>query len=322
MTLENLGGAPKIDIHAHYFGERYLRFLEDQDVDTRLGRNSLASAGGMVERLRLLDEAEIEFQIVSGAPLFPTFDNAEVAAEAATLHNDELIEFVASSQGRFGGFIVLPFPHIDESLAELTRVGNLPGVYGCAFGVTGLGRSLVDPEYDCVLERIRDLGIIVFVHPVGNACGFYPAQFDQTWLVGAVFEDAAFVTDLLTSSWLDDHAGIEIVVPHLGGVVPFILQRIDDQFRVRTLGKNVKVPSSRVSALRYDTVNSDPRSLKYAVDVYGADRVMFGTDFPYLPEPMWDDAVHYIRAAGLSDREVQSIEYKNASQLLKRNVAL
>ncbi|MBN9605175.1 MAG: amidohydrolase [Actinomycetales bacterium] len=307
-------GAGKIDVHAHYFGPDYLGFLERQGVDTALGRHELAGDAALGHRLELMDRAGIGVQIVSGAPLFPSFASAAVAADAARRHNDELLRFVERGRGRFAGFALLPFPHVEESLAELERVGAVEGLRGCAFGITGLGRTLLEPAYEPVLSAIAARDHTVFLHPVGNACGFYPSRFDQTWLVGAVFEDSVFVADLLTSGWLEDHPALRVLIPHLGGAIPFILQRLDDQHLARVPGGSP--PSAHAGRLWYDSVNSDPRALRLAVEALGGDRVVLGTDFPYLAGERFATAVSYLREAGLDADGLAAVERENARALL------
>ena len=49
-------------------------------------------------------------------------------------------------------------------------------------------------------------------------------------------------------------------------------------------------------------------------DLYGADRVIFGTDFP-----MWkqEDELNFIFSLGLSDNELENILSKNIERVLK-----
>ena len=62
----------------------------------------------------------------------------------------------------------------------------------------------------------------------------------------------------------------------------------------------------------YDTANGEPESLAHAVHAYGADRVLFGSDFPYWLGPSYDHAVCYLELAGLTERELQQIRGENA----------
>lgn len=311
------GPADKIDIHAHYYDDAYLEFLEERGVDTALGRRTLGGRAGLDERFAMMADAGIRLQVLSSAPLLPVFDDAQAAADGARLHNEALFALARAHDDRFAVFAALPFPFVDESMRELERVGP-HGPAGYAFPISAGGASIASDAYLPVMRELDRRGATVFVHPTGVASGFYRSSFDLTWLVGAVFEDTSLVADVLTSGWTARLPGLRLVVPHLGGAAPFILRRIDDQFLVRSPGYAGPAPSEHARSIWYDTVNSDPRSLALALAAYGARRVVLGTDFPYLPGPLFTQAAGYVREAGLPPEAVALVEHENAAALLGR----
>jgi aminocarboxymuconate-semialdehyde decarboxylase len=113
---------------------------------------------------------------------------------------------------------------------------------------------------------------------------------------------------------------MKVIVPHLGGTLPFLMQRLDDQAnRQRRMGEPIAIqedPSALVRKLWFDTVNSYPPALRCSCEAFGFDRIMLGTDFPYLAGPAFERCVNYVNDAGLTERQTQMIYGDNAAELL------
>jgi predicted TIM-barrel fold metal-dependent hydrolase len=111
----------RIDVHAHYWTDTY------PDMLVGLGRSDTATqrgigAGGGAEldaRLRLMDRAGIDIQVLSAAPQLPYGDDAARALAAARYVNDEYAALVESHRDRFRAFAATPMPHIDAAIAEI-----------------------------------------------------------------------------------------------------------------------------------------------------------------------------------------------------------
>ena len=107
---------------------------------------------------------------------------------------------------------------------------------------------------------------------------------------------------------------VKIIVPHLGGVLPFLRYRIDRGRRA----PGAEAPSLQLRRFWYDSANGEPDSLAQAVKAFGADRIMFGSDYPYWTDGSYDHAVRYLGLAGLSERELSAIRHENARALFGR----
>ena len=111
-------------------------------------------------------------------------------------------------------------------------------------------------------------------------------------------------------------------MPHLGGPLPFLYQRVDDLHAGR-FGQAQDVepppeqrPSARYRQLYFDTVNDHPPALRCACETFGADRLLLGTDYPYLLGPRWRRLVGYVKDAGFSPADTAAILGGNAQTLL------
>ena len=81
-------------------------------------------------------------------------------------------------------------------------------------------------------------------------------------------------------------------------------------------GKNAELPrppSSYIRRMYTDTVSPHSMGIKFAIEYYGIDRVMYGSDYP-----CWDPAtaLALIEEIGLSYADREKLLYRNAQQIL------
>ena len=145
----------RIDVHAHYWTEEYLDLLIDlgkADAGQALG---IGAGGGadLEARLRLMDRAGIQMQVLSACPQSPYGEDADQATTAARFVNDQYADLVERHRDRFGAFAALPMPHVEESVGEMRRALDELGMAGVAMNTTVLGHALVEPELRAGLRR-------------------------------------------------------------------------------------------------------------------------------------------------------------------------
>jgi aminocarboxymuconate-semialdehyde decarboxylase len=316
----------RIDVHAHYFPTEYLDFIASRG-DPALGRGARTAPGAhytIEERLGLLDEVGIDLQVLSVGSSTPYLADQGDAVAGARLANDAYADLCRQHPRRFAAFGTVPLPHVDAALAEAARCLDELGMLGIALGCSIAGRQLDDPALAPFWSELDRRGTVVFLHPQGVGCGPGTADYGMAWLVGAPVEDTVSALRLVFSGMLERYPGVRIIVPHLGGVLPFLVQRIDDLMR-HSVGRQppgaqaptVEGPPSRYyRRLWYDTVNSHPAALRCACESFGVDRLLLGTDYPYVMGPAWAPLVRYVEDAGLSQADTAAILGGNAQALL------
>jgi len=224
----------RIDVHAHYWTDDYLDLLVDLGkADAGDARGLGAGNGSELEaRLRLMDRAGIEMQVLSAAPQLPYGEDGEKAAKVATFVNDQYAELIERHRDRFRAFAALPMPHVEESLGEMRRALDDLRMAGVVMNTTVLGSALVEPEYEPIFAELDRRGAVLYLHPAGNsACSPLIGGYHLTWMVGAPVEDTISVMHLITHGIPVRYPDIKIINSHLGGALPMLLQRADDQYR-------------------------------------------------------------------------------------------
>ena len=309
----------RIDVHAHYWTDDYLDLLVDlgrTDTDTQRG---MGAGGGdeLHARLRLMDRAGVGMQVLSAAPQLPYGEDREKAVTAARFVNDQYAALVTEHPDRFRAFAATPMPHIDESIAEMGRALDELGMTGVVMNTTVLDRPLVEPEFEPIFAELDRRNAVLYLHPAGNsACTPLIRDFHLTWMVGAPVEDTISAMQLITHAIPSRYPNIRIINSHLGGALPMLLQRADNQYSWE-YPDTPERPSAAARRMWYDTVgHGHIPALRCAVESFGADRLVLGTDFPYEAGDIFVRAVDYISASGIPADQARAILEGNATALL------
>ena len=287
----------RIDVHAHYWTGAYLDMLVGLGkTDTATQRGIGAGDGAeLTARLRLMDRAGIDIQVLSAAPQLPYGAYADRAVAAARHVNDEYAALVAAHPDRFRAFAATPMPHIDASIAEMDRALGELGMVGVTMNTSVLNRAITDPDFEPIFAALDARGAVLYLHPAGNgACSPLVTEQHITWMVGAPFEDTIAAMQLITSGHLQRYPGVKIIFSHLGGALPMITRRADDHVAFEA-PDTPESPSQAVHRVWFDSVSHchEP-ALRCAIDTFGADRILLGTDFPYEDGDTFVRAVEYV----------------------------
>jgi len=319
--MQTIPESLRIDVHGHYFPTPYLDMLErfgGPEGGTLSARVVPADGSDeeLASRFAMMDRAGIDMQILSVAPQMPYFENQEHAVSAARFINDAYAEIVAKHPSRFAAYAATPLPHVDASLEEMTRALDTLGMVGITMGTSVMGRSIADPVFEPFWEELNRRGTILFLHPSGLGACSPLIQGGLIWPIGAPIEDTMAVAHLIQQSIPIRYPRVRIIVPHLGGETSMLIRRLDNQ-KFIFLPKEAPKPSDTARRLWYDTVcHGCKPALRMAVDAFGVDRMVLGTDFPYLVGDIFQEAVDYI-AEALPPDQADAIRDRNAQVLFR-----
>jgi predicted TIM-barrel fold metal-dependent hydrolase len=280
-------------------GAAYPLLPEMTDLDRKLEHMDAGGVGISVLSLN-----------VPGLDLFAPADAESIARDV----NDQLAEAVAARPERFQGLASLPMPAPEAAAAELERAlsGGLRGAI--VYSNVG-GRTLDEPEFRTVFEAAAGLDAPLLLHPT------YPLSapsLDAHALIpvlGFLFDTTTATMRLILDGIYDRHPDLKLILGHVGSVIPYIVGRIDyESSRIPGgVGALEVMPSEHISKLYVDTVSAWPPAIEYAIDHFGADRVLYATDHPFWDPARTRDA---LAAVDLSEADRQAIEEGNARRLL------
>jgi predicted TIM-barrel fold metal-dependent hydrolase len=307
----------QIDVHAHYLVPEYVQQLHDRggnEVDTTLAREVKDARADLDAREAAMAAAGMDAQILSLSTLQPYVSKRADATALARLANDGYAQLVRGHPRRFAAFAALPLPHVDAALAELERCLDQPEYAGVGITTSILGRSPADPAFDPVWRELDRRRSVLFIHPAGLACGagvLLNTPLHMT--LGGTLEDVLCAMQLFERGFHQRYPNLRVILPHLGGTLPFLLYRLDRTARAWPDDRDV--PSIAARKYWYDSVNGTPAALRCACEAYGAERIVLGTDYPYWSGEHHVQAVRYIEQSDLPSETVDRILRRNAAAL-------
>lgn len=275
-----------IDVHAHFLPPRYAAALRTGEladiVSPTLATAMAGDATAVVQSAdaypAAMDAAGVTTALLSVLPPGAQLPDAELAAGLAAEVNDELLQVAAEHRPRFGVLLSLPLPHVERCLRELARVGAHALVVGVCVYAASESWTIADDALQPVYAAIAELDLPVLTHPALEQLPTAQRDWGLDACLAAPVNSSLGALRLVLSGMLDRVPGLTPVVPHLGGLLPFLTQRLDDQAR----GVNRHLPSHYLrERLAYDTCSFHPPALHATVATVGTGRLVLGSDFPF-----------------------------------------
>jgi len=257
--------------------------------------------------------------------------------ELAKWANDGMAELVRKHPDRFPGFAASIAPSdVDGALAEVDRATLQLGALGVQIFTNVNGVAWDDPRFEAFWARMAALDKPIWVHPArASNHPDYPGEpkskFEMWWVFGWPYETALFMSRLIFSGHLDRYPTLRILTHHCGGMVPHFAGRIGgglDQFGTRTPDEDYVALKAKLTKRPYDyykmfygdtALFGAEHALRCAIEFFGVDHVLFGTDMPFDPEKgpgFIRDTIANLEAIDLTPAERAAIYEGNARRVL------
>ena len=276
-------------------------------------------------RLRHMDAAGIDRQVISWPTTFG-FDALLPVSEASAFcseYNTLLGDLVARRPDRFTGLAAVPTADPEAAAAELKRAQVTFNFIGAVVPTDAFLTPAGAARYVPLLDAAQHLGSHLYVHPGPTGLpvpGHDPIEFLRVdassgrWLLETGTRLGAAALTLETSGILDPYPGVSVHVAMLGGHLAWIAATLAEQARKSGNGSPTVAPLRRIYV---DTGIMKPggRELALAVAVFGADRILFGSDFPQFGTLHPHDA---FESSGLDADAQRKILSENGANLLAR----
>jgi aminocarboxymuconate-semialdehyde decarboxylase len=325
-----------IDVHTHIFapgwpdfaarhgGDRWPRIEGDPATGCKLfigatfNRNLTPQAFDPVRRIEDMDRTRVTLQLLSPAP--PTFcywAPGVAGAEWHRMQNDVIAGIVARHPARFLGAGGLPLQAPDLAVKELERVVTTLRFPAVEIAASVDGRDLDDASLEPVWEAAAALGAAIFVHPQAPILG--DARFRKnnlTQVAGFPLETALAMTRVIFGGVLDRWPGIRWCFAHGGGAFPYILPRLDHGWTVAAEPHAAipRAPGEYARRVWIDSLTLSPRVLTFALETFGAERIVLGSDYPFRLGV--DDPVAALAPLPLDAATRRRLAVDNARELL------
>jgi predicted TIM-barrel fold metal-dependent hydrolase len=339
-----------IDWHSHWIPERVLDLLSNRSTAPRVVRDPagerivLAQPWARLEgartlihewhdidlRMSHLDKAGVDQQLLS----WPTTNHVDafLPAEDARLiwsaYNEELSQVVEKHGDRFLGVAMVPTSDIAWAARELERAHRELGLIGVVLPVGGFQTLEAAKLFAPIFEVAQKHRSHIYLHtgPANPAIPGQPVNRPHPehdvplirWSLDTGASFAAATVTLTQTGFLDAYPDVTIQFAMLGGSIPFLAESIELRAQgLHSVATKTKVsPKERFRRVYFDSgvIGRGPRALELAVNAFGADRILFGTDFP--PIPALESTVKAFDEAELSREQRQQILSGNAGKIL------
>lgn len=240
-------------------------------------------------RLADMDRLGIDVQALSPSPgQYFYHTDADVGLAAAQTVNDGIAAAVAGQPERFVGMGTVPLQHVELAVAEMRRCVRDLDLRGIEISSNVNGVDLHDARFRPFWAAAEELGILIFLHPLGFTHGQRMSEYYFNNLIGNPLESTLAVGHLIFGGVLDAHPGLKLCVAHGGGYLPGYWGRMDHGWRARAdCAEHCRhEPSSYLRRLWFDTLVFDSDQLDSLVRTHGADRLCLGSDYPFdMAEP-------------------------------------
>ena len=323
----------KLDLHTHFYTEEYFRTVRDlpsefsfdksstgQTIITHRGARFFGVTPAMTDvgqRIEDMDRTGIDVEVVSLSTPNVFFTGAEHQPRVAKMINDSYAELISKHPARFKGFASIPMDAPDAALEELHRAIDVLKLNGVILLSNIGGKPLTSPEYRQFFAEANRMKLCIFLHPMLPANSDAFREYVLGPIIGFPFDTSLAVARMCYDGMFEDFPDIRWIIGHLGGAVPYLMERMDNGFRdfADCRAKIDKLPSVYLKRLYYDTVSFSPHTLTMVRNLVGADHMVMGSDYPHLLGSI-DRAVSSIETLEISEEERTQIFSGSALSIL------
>ncbi len=293
----------KIDIHTHiipehlpkwsekFFDKRYIHLdhycpgCARMMQGDKFFREVTSNCWDAKTRLHDCKEHNVNVQVLSVIPvMFHYWAPAEHAMETSRFQNDYIAEMVSRHPDRFVGLGTVPLQDPALAIEEMRRCMEVLGLRGIEMGSHVNDWNLNAPELLPFFEAAAEMGAALFVHPWDMMGKDEMKQYWLPWLVGMPAETSRAICSMIFGGVFEKVPDIKVAFAHGGGSFPSTIGRIEHGFKVRpdlVAIDNPVNPRKYLNHFYLDTLVHDADMLDYLVQLFGADKLALGTDYPF-----------------------------------------
>jgi predicted TIM-barrel fold metal-dependent hydrolase len=326
-----------IDLHSHFVPEELAAELRKRDVPPFIrtqddGSEIFQMPHGVVEfsesysdmdaRRKFMISQGVQRQVLSLPGLFGIDSlSPEESLPLIQIFNNQVSKLCKMYPGTFSGLASLPMADMTLAVNEYKRARGELGLIGAILPNNCFMSEIQAKKLSPIFKIAQEIGGHLFVHPSRR-----PDEVPEVYIpVAQHFKDFAperlaltvqhnvahCMVTLLFSDFLDDYPDITLHVANLGGTLPMVIERMDNVTLTRT--PNRALPSSKAKRIFVDSSSLGSKSLELAVAIFGADRILLGTDCPIF---LTERSLNAVTNANISDFDKKLISTDNAATLL------
>lgn len=308
-------GAKKIDGHRHIHLEKAIKIAsrldpvkansiyppgiqkETAEINKRKGGDWSRKMSDLGENIADLKSAGLDMGVLQPTQtMFFYWAEPSAAAELARMVNEYTAEGVRRYPEAFVGLATLPLQDVNLAVKELSYAIEQLGLSGVVTGSNVNGHGFDEECFYPFFERLEELNVPLFIHPNDPAGTERVPRYYTVNFLAYPLESTITAAQLVFGGILDRYPNLKICLSHAGGVLPFLLGRMEHGQSVRPEAQMCKYPFHYYLKNFYvDTITYRADTLRFVLDLMPKGHVFMGTDYPYdMADP---DPVSSVEAA-------------------------
>jgi len=235
------------------------------------------------------------------------------ASELSRMVNEYTAKEVRKHPDKWIGLATVALQDADMAVRELSYAVKELGLRGVVTGSNVNGHGFDDEAFQPFFEKVQELEVPLFIHPNNPAGIERTPDYYLTNFLGYPLESTIAAAKLVFGGVLDRYPELKICLSHAGGVLPFLLGRLEHGRSIRPeAGEHCREHFPYYLKNFYvDTITYRADTLRFVLGVMPPGHVFMGTDYPY--DMAETDPVGFVKAA-VQDEELRA-------QILGKNVA-
>jgi aminocarboxymuconate-semialdehyde decarboxylase len=290
-----------VDVHSHVFvpeaaelaephlppDPRMAAYTEEtRRLTARQNEDRMPNLVDLGLRMRDFDAMGLDAQVISPAPAQCYYNlPPDIGIKAARLVNQGVAAIAAARPDRIPAALgTVPLGAGGDAAAdELSHCITHLGLKGAEVLAHVNDSELSDPAFEPFWARAEQLGAVIFIHP---AAFTEPRRFGHHYfsnLIGNPLDTTIALHHLIFDGVLERYPDLKIIAAHGGGFLPAYSGRIDHGWGARSdaHGSLPKPPGFYLRKIYFDTIVFTPHQLAALAAVFGVEKLLLGTDYPY-----------------------------------------
>ncbi|KAG9800885.1 2-amino-3-carboxymuconate-6-semialdehyde decarboxylase, partial [Aureobasidium melanogenum] len=230
---------------------------------------------------------------------------------------------------KFGFFVSLP--DILDTQAALDEIRYALDVLR-ADGVTLFTRYgkkntyLGHPDVQPIWEELNRRACVVFIHPTHPVDTNTVNPKTPQPIIDYPHETTRTAYDMLTQGTCLRYPACKVILSHAGGTLPYLISRpaglvrgmSDGQAKDRIGATHAEMVAG-FQSFYYDlALSTSPAVLKMLFETVPHDHILYGSDFPYAPPPVYPAFLEDLEDSAMTPEMRNKINFGNATNLIPR----
>jgi len=275
-------------------------------------------------RLKLMEKYGIDVQaLTQTTPVLLGF-GPEEAAEICRRSNDDNYALCKTYPKKFVNICIISLLDMKSAMRELDRSINELDCRGVTISSNQNGKGIDSEEYYPFYEKVVEHDLPILIHPTHWES--YPlVDMEKGWRMmhtfGWPFDTTQAVWRVIFGGIIDRFPSMKIVTHHLGGMIPYFVRRVEQNFNKFLKDKLPRHISEYWGNIYGDTaLDGTVAAFLCGYSFFGPDRMMYGTDYPFGAEAGEDfirSNLEGVKSMDIPLEAKEKILGENAKKLLK-----